>query len=92
MIKGYFYEMSCVIYECHRVLHKGGYFFMINDNVKYAGVGVSVDFILSDIATSLGFKVKNILVLPQVKGNSSQQMGRHGREALRKCVYVWQKE
>jgi len=92
MIKGYFYEMSCVIYECHRVLHKGGYFFMINDNVKYAGIGVPVDFILSDVAASLGFEIRNILVLPQGKGNSSQQMGRHGREALRKCVYVWRKE
>jgi DNA modification methylase len=92
MVKGYFYEMSCVIYECHRVLKKGGYFFMINDNVKYAGIGVPVDLILSNIAALLGFEVKNILVLPQDKGNSSQQMGRHGREALRKCVYVWQKE
>lgn len=92
MVKGYFYEMSCVINECHRVLKKGGYFFMINDNVKYAGIGVSVDFILSNIAESMGFKIKNILVSPQNKGNSSQQMGRHGREALRKCVYVWQKE
>lgn len=92
MVKGYFYEMACVIYECHRVLKKDGFVFMINDNVKYAGIGVPVDFILSNIAASLGFEVKNILVLPQNKGNSSQQMGRHGREALRKCVYVWQKE
>ncbi len=92
MIKGYFYEMGCVIYECHRILKKGGYFFMINDNVKYAGIGVPVDFILSSIAASLGFDVKKILILPQNKGNSSQQMGRHGREALRKCVYIWKKE
>ncbi len=92
MIKGYFYEMSCVIYECHRILHKGGYFFMINDNVKYAGIGVPVDIILSNIAESLGFTIRNILILPQDKGNSSQQMGQHGRESLRKCVYIWQKE
>jgi hypothetical protein len=32
-----------------------------------------------------------IVVQPNGKGNSSQQMGEHGREALRKCVYVWQK-
>jgi DNA modification methylase len=91
MIKGYFYEMACVIYECHRVLKNNGYFFMVNDNVKYAGVSIPVDTILSDIACSLGFEVKDILVLPSGKGNSSQQMGRHGREDLRKCVYVWQK-
>jgi hypothetical protein len=36
-------------------------------------------------------RAENILVLPNGKGNSSQQMGEHGREALRKCVYVWRK-
>lgn len=91
MVKGYFYEMSCVIYECSRILHRGGYFFMVNDNVKYAGIGIPVDLILSDLASCFGFEVKNILVLPQGKGNSSQQMGQHGREVLRKCVYVWRK-
>ncbi len=91
MIKGYFYEMSCVIYECYRVLRPGGHFFMINDNVRYAGISVPVDLILSGFARSIGFDVEKILVLPQGKGNSSQQMGQHGREALRKCVYVWRK-
>ena len=40
----------------------------------------------------LGFSVDSILVLPSDKGNSSQQMGNHGREPLRKCVYVWRKQ
>lgn len=92
MVRGYFYEMSCVIYECSRVVQGGGYFFMVNDNVKYAGISIPVDLILSDFASRLGFKIKNILILPQGKGNSSQQMGQHGREILRKCVYVWRKE
>jgi len=56
------------------------------------GASVSVDVILSDIARKLGFSVENILVLPNGKGNSSQQMGAHGREPLRKCVYVWRKQ
>ncbi len=92
MVRGYFYEMACVIFESSRVLKPGGLLFMVNDNVRYAGVGVSVDLILTDIATKLGFYLENILVLPKGKGNSSQQMGAHGREALRKCVYVWRKE
>lgn len=91
MIKGYFDEMSCIIYECYRVLKPGGFLFMVNDNVKYAGVSISVDTILSDIAESVGFQVKEILITPGTKGNSSQQMGSHGREPLRKCVYVWRK-
>jgi DNA modification methylase len=91
MVKSYFYEMACVIYECHRVLKKSSLMMMVNDNVKYAGVGIPVDLILSSIAEEIGFRVKDILVLPQGKGNSSQQMGVHGREVLRKCIYVWEK-
>ncbi|MGD0206162.1 MAG: site-specific DNA-methyltransferase [Verrucomicrobiota bacterium] len=92
MVRGYFYEMACVIAECARVLKRNARLIMVNDNVRYAGVSVSVDIILSDIAQQLGFEVENILVLPNGKGNSSQQMGVHGRESLRKCVYVWQKK
>jgi DNA modification methylase len=91
MVRGYFYEMACVIAECARVLKPGAPLVMVNDNVRYAGASVSVDLILSDIAEQLGFTVENILVLPNGKGNSSQQMGEHGRDALRKCVYVWRK-
>jgi DNA modification methylase len=91
MVRGYFYEMACVIQECYRTLKKNGLMFMVNDNVRYAGASISVDIILSRIAEDLGFTVEKILILPQGKGNSSQQMGKHGREALRKCVYIWKK-
>ncbi len=92
MVRGYFYEMACVIQECYRTLKNNSYMFMVNDNVRYAGASISVDMICSKIAENLGFKIKNILILPQGKGNSSQQMHKHGREELRKCVYVWKKE
>ena len=91
MVRGYFYEMACVIAECARVLSPNAVLIMVNDNVRYAGASVSVDIILSDMAESLGFSVERILVLPNGKGNSSQQMGEHGRVTLRKCVYVWRK-
>lgn len=91
MVRGYFYEMACVIAECARVLKKDGLMFMVNDNVRYAGASISVDLILSNIAEQSGFTVESILILPQGKGNSSQQMGGYGRDVLRKCVYVWRK-
>lgn len=91
MVRGYFYEMACVIAECFRVLDTDGVMCMVNDNVRYAGASISVDLILSNIAEQIGFTVENILVLPQGKGNSSQQMGGYGRKALRKCIYVWRK-
>jgi DNA modification methylase len=91
MVRGYFYEMACIIAECSRVMKQNAILFMVNDNVRYAGASVSVDMILSSIAEKLGLHVENILVLPNGKGNSSQQMGEHGRDPLRKCVYIWRK-
>lgn len=91
MVRGYFYEMACVIAECARVLKRGAPLMMVNDNVRYAGASVAVDIILSEIAERVGLETDQILVLPSGKGNSSQQMGAHGREPLRKCVYVWRK-
>lgn len=91
MIRNYFYEMAFVIFELSRVMRPGGRVVMVNDNVRYAGEEVPVDTILSSIAEALGLRVQHIWKLPRGKGNSSQQMGRHGREEIRKCVYVWEK-
>jgi DNA modification methylase len=91
MVKNYFYEIALIIFECARVMKRGAPFVMVNDNVRYAGANIPVDLILSAIAEDAGFSVEQIWVLPTGKGNSSQQMGEHGREELRKCVYVWRK-
>lgn len=64
---------------------------MVNDNVRYGGAMIPVDLILSDFAEKAGFEVDIIRVLPTGKGNSSQQMGAHGREELRKCIYIWRR-
>lgn len=91
MVKNYFLEIALVISDCYRILKPGAFFVMVNDNVQYQGVPVAVDLILSDIADQIGFNVERIWVLPTGKGNSSQQMGRYGRQELRKCVYIWRK-
>ncbi|MBI4567148.1 MAG: site-specific DNA-methyltransferase [Planctomycetes bacterium] len=92
MVRGYFLEMACVIAECARVLRSGSPMIMVNDNVRYAGACVPVDLILSEFAERLGFTAERIIVLPGAKGNSSQQMGAHGRQSLRKCIYIWRKK
>ncbi len=92
LVHNYFFEMSFVIYEMARVLRPGGTIIMVNDNVRYAGEEIPVDLILSNIAEAFGLNVKHIWTLSRGKGNSSQQMGSHGRSELRKCVYVWEKE
>ena len=91
MVKNYFFEMCFIIFELYRVLKNNGIVYMVNDNVRYGGEEIPVDLILSDFASTAGFNVRDIWTLNTGKGNSSQQMGVHGRTELRKCVYVWQK-
>jgi DNA modification methylase len=92
MVRNYFKELSVVIFECARLLKPGAPFVMVNDNVRYQGINIPVDLILSQIAERAGFDIQAIWVLPIGKGNSSQQMRTHGREELRKCVYVWSRQ
>jgi len=92
MVRGYFSEMNVIIGELARVVRRGGHVIMVNDNVRYAGEEIPVDLILCSFAEALGLRTKVIWVLPRGKGNSSQQMGAHGRAELRKCVYVWERE
>lgn len=92
MVRNYFYEMCFVIQELARILRPGGHVFMVNDNVRYVGEDIPVDLILSHFAEEFGFITQQIWVLPTGKGNSSQQMGKHGRAETRKCMYVWEKQ
>lgn len=91
MVYNYFFEHSFIIHEMARVMKAGGQIYYINDNVQYAGIPIPVDLILSDFAEAAGLSVNKIYYLKRGKGNSSQQMGLHGREEQRKCVYFWEK-
>lgn len=92
MVSGYFLESAVHIAQMAHVLKSGSRYVMVNDNVQYNGLPVPVDCILSALAESLGFDCERIWVLPTGKGNSSQQMKRHGRVELRKCVYLWSRK
>ena len=91
LVENYFTEMALVVTELARLVSPGGSVFMVNDNVRYHGQEIPVDLILSDFAEQSGFRCEAIWTLNRGKGNSSQQMGRFGRQELRKCVYYWRK-
>nr|MDO8117102.1 DNA methyltransferase [Candidatus Sigynarchaeota archaeon] len=89
LIKNYFLEHVFVIFELARVLKHPGTIYYVNDNVRFSGVVIPVDIILSQFAERAGLSLAIIHKLPIGKGNSSQQMGRFGKEDVRKCIYRW---
>ncbi|MDR3296235.1 MAG: hypothetical protein LBT26_10500 [Clostridiales Family XIII bacterium] len=91
MVKGYFEELTFIFYELYRLCKCGAQVAFVNDNVRYAGEVIPVDFLSTSIAEQIGFKPVKIYTLKQQKGNSSQQMAKFGRVALRKSITIWEK-
>jgi len=91
MVEGYFTELAFVFKELHRVCKDGTHVVFVNDNVRYAGEVIPVDFITTELAESFGFTPIKVYVLPQKKGNSSQQMKKFGQVRLRKSITIWKK-
>lgn len=92
MVEGYFTELAFIYAELYRTCKSGAMVAFVNDNVRYGGEVIPVDFLSSSFAEQFGFKIKTIYALKQQKGNSSQQMAKYGRVALRKGITVWIKE
>lgn len=91
MVDGYFTELGFLFAELYRVCKNGAYVAFVNDNVRYAGEVIPVDYITTNLAEQLGFRAVKIYTLKQQKGNSSQQMAKYGRVPLRKSITIWQK-
>lgn len=91
MVEGYFTELAFLYAELFRVCKHGATVAFVNDNVRYGGEVIPVDFLSCSFAEQFGFKVKKIYSLKQQKGNSSQQMAKYGRVPLRKSITIWEK-
>lgn len=89
MVKGYFEELGFILFEMHRILKRDSLYYTVNDNVRYGGEVIPVDFISTHLAERFGFKALKVETITQQKGNSSQQMLRFGRVPLRKSITVW---
>lgn len=91
MLIGYFVDMAKSITEWAKYLAPGAKVALVVDNVRYEGEMVPVDLILTELAESHGFTCDGILVA-RYKSNSSQQMGKYGRRAVRESIVLWRKK
>lgn len=85
MICGYFEDMQELFRNFRRVMRKGGKIYFNVANSAYFGVEVPVDFIVSDIAETQGFKVEEIRKARDLK-TSPQQKGKVNN--LRESIIV----
>ncbi|MDW8290986.1 MAG: hypothetical protein RMM06_09690 [Armatimonadota bacterium] len=88
MLTGYFVDMHQAIHQWAQILAPGAKVALVVDNVRFDGLMLPVDLILSEMAEEAGFEVDAVLVA-RYKGNSSQQMGKYGRLPVRESVVVW---
>lgn len=92
MVEGYFTELAFIYAELYRICKKGAMVAFVNDNVRYGGEVIAVDYLSTSFAEQFGFTPVKVYCLKQQKGNSSQQMKKYGRVALRKSITLWKKE
>lgn len=91
MVEGYFTELAFIYAELFRLCKPGATVAFVNDNVRYGGEVIPVDYLSTSFAEQFGFIPEKVYCLRQKKGNSSQQMKKYGRIALRKSITVWKK-
>ena len=78
MLGGYFEDIWCCLRETKRVCKPGSKLAFVVGNVRYGGHAVVVDELTAELGEDVGLRCKTI-VAARYRGNSAQQMGRHGR-------------
>jgi len=90
MIRGYFEDMNLAIKELYKACRRGARVALVVGNSRFHGELIPVDLLLSELAAEAGFGVEKIIIA-RYKGNSSQQMGKYGRVAVRESISIWRK-
>jgi len=90
MIAGYFEDLFSTLNGLYPRIKKGGHIVFVLGNVRFAGVLIPVDEIVTEIGEQIGLKWLKTVVA-RLRGNSAQQMGRFGRELSRESVIIWAK-
>ena len=85
---GYFEDMYLCLKEMANVIKPRKHIGLVVSNVRFAGVTICVDELLSEIGEQAGLNAKDIHVL-RYRGNSSQQMKRYKRKPIRESLVVW---
>ena len=90
MLDGYFEDMFLVLKEMYRCIKVKGKTGLVISNVRFAGVNIPADAILSEISLQVGFSTKAIWVARN-RGNSPQQMRNYKKQSSRESIIILEK-
>ena len=90
MLRGYFLDMYLCLREVVRVCRDGAMAAFVVGNARYDGNAILVDEFTAELGEQAGLVCREIRAV-RWRGNSAQQMGRHGRVASRESIVVFEK-
>lgn len=90
MLRGYFLDMYLCLREVVRVCRGGAMAAFVVGNARYDGNAILVDEFTAELGEQAGLVCREIRAV-RWRGNSAQQMGRHGRVASRESIVVFKK-
>ena len=91
MLRGYFLDMYLCLREVVRVCRDGAMAAFVVGNARYGGNVVLVDEFTAELGEQAGLVCREIRAV-RWRGNSAQQMGRHGRVASRESIVIFEKQ
>lgn len=92
MVEGYFTELAFVYAELYRVCKPGAVVAFVNDNVRYGGEVIPVDFFEFVVCGTVWFQSQNHLYIKAAKRQQQPANGEIWARALRKGITVWIKD
>jgi len=90
MLRGYFLDMHLCLREVARVCRPGAKSAFVLGNAQYSGQPILVDEFTAELGEKVGLCCREIRTV-RWRGNSSQQMGKYGRNASRESVVIFEK-
>ena len=90
MLQGYFLDIYLCLREIARVCRRNAKIAVVVGNARYNGGAILVDEFTAELGERAGLACQEIRTV-RWRGNSAQQMGRHGRVASRESVVLFEK-
>lgn len=90
MLQGYFLDMYLCLREIARVCRRNAKIALVVGNARYDSGAILVDEFTAELGERAGLACQEIRAV-RWRGNSAQQMGRHGRVASRESVVLFEK-